>query len=49
MAEGVFIMVKGQADLFEVVQAFRSVGRFAHLLHGREQQAGKNADDGENH
>jgi hypothetical protein len=37
----------GQANLFEVVLARHSVGGFAHLLHGRQQQADEDPDDRE--
>jgi hypothetical protein len=40
--------VYGQGHLLEIVGAFQAVGRLAHLLHGRQQQADQNADDRNN-
>ena len=40
------MVVKGKADLFEVVGARNPAGCFTCLLHSRKQQANKDADDG---
>jgi hypothetical protein len=32
------VIVQGQTDLPEIVPALRATGRFAHLLHGWQQQ-----------
>src|SRR5262249_6921285 len=36
-------------DLLEVVGARHAVGRFAHLLYGRHEQANEHGDDGDYH
>jgi hypothetical protein len=41
--------VDGQADLLEVVGALHAVGRLAHLLHGGQEQADQDGDDGNHH
>jgi hypothetical protein len=38
--------MEGQAHLMQIVLAFEPVGRFANLLHGRQQQTNQDADDG---
>src|SRR5436190_16018 len=40
-------VVEPDAELFQVVAALDAVGRLPHLLHGREQQADQDADDGD--
>src|SRR5205823_2547586 len=42
---GFMIHVQRQANLVQVVLALGLIGRFADLLHGREQQADQDADD----
>jgi len=42
---GVVETVVSQAELFEVVRATGTVGCFAHLLHGREQQRDQHSND----
>jgi hypothetical protein len=42
-------VVRGQGALLEVVGALNTVGRRAHLLHGRQQQADEHGDDGDHH
>jgi hypothetical protein len=39
------ITVCGQADLLQIVVALDPVGRLAHLLHGRQEQADQDRDD----
>jgi hypothetical protein len=46
---GIGVQVQGNADLFEVVLAAGAAGRFAHFLHGRQQQAEKDRDNGDHH
>ena len=41
------VMVQGQPHLLLVVAARHTVGRLAHLLHGRQQQSNQNRDDGD--
>src|SRR5262245_50248322 len=41
-------IVRGQADLFEVVVALRSPRSFARRLHGRQQERNQDGDDGDN-
>jgi hypothetical protein len=38
--------MQGQAELLEVVFALAAAGRFACLLHGREQERDQDGDDG---
>ena len=38
-----------QSQLRNVVEAFRSSSRLAHLLHGRQQHADQDADNGDHH
>ena len=40
-----FVVLQRQADLHEVVLALHPAGRFAGLLHRREQQGDQNGDD----
>jgi hypothetical protein len=46
MPLGTFVVVDSQPDLLEVVGATRSPGCLTSLLHGRQEQAHQNADDG---
>ncbi len=39
--------MQGQPDLLEVIGAFAPRGRFANLLHGRQQQADQDGDNGD--
>ena len=39
--------VGGQANLLEIVLAFHAVGRLANFLHGRQQEADEDRDDGD--
>src|SRR5262249_55535342 len=48
-AQGVVIVVQGQANLLEVVRAAHPRGGLADLLDGRQQQADQDADDGDDH
>ena len=48
-SEGVVVVVNAQADLLQVVGAIDAAGRFAHLLHRRQQQADQHGDDGDDH
>ena len=41
------VAVHAQADLLEVVLALRACGRFADLLHGRNEQPDQDGDDGD--
>jgi hypothetical protein len=41
--------VHRQADLLEVVLTADAVGRLANLLHGGEQQADQDGNDGDDH
>src|SRR5205807_2426870 len=43
------VVVEGDADLLEVVLAFRPVGGLAHLLHGRQEERHQDGDDGDHH
>jgi len=42
---GVVVVVQREAKLFQIVQALRPPSRFAHMLHRRQQQRHKDADD----
>lgn len=44
-AVDVMIVVQGQADLLEVVDALHPTGRLAHGLDGRQQQGDQHGDD----
>ena len=46
---GVVIIMHGQDNLMEIVLAAHAVGRFADLLHGRQQQPDQNGNNGDNH
>src|SRR5205807_4940018 len=46
---GVVVVVEGQPDLLKVVLATHAGGRLADLLHGGQQQADQNGDDGDHH
>src|SRR5262249_26116535 len=46
---GVVIVMDGQDDLVEVVFALRDGGGLADLLHGRQQHADEDGDDGDHH
>ena len=48
-AVDVVVVVRREAELFEVVLAPDARRRFADLLHRREQQADENRDDGDDH
>jgi hypothetical protein len=41
--------VAGEADLMQIVATLHAVGRPAHALHRRQQQAEQYPDDGQNH
>jgi hypothetical protein len=41
--------VAGQGNLLEVVLALGARGGFAHLLHGRQEQADQDGNDGNHH
>jgi hypothetical protein len=41
------VVLGGQGDLFEVVRALHPIRGLANLLHGREQQADQDRDDGD--
>ena len=43
------VVVQGQADLLEIIQATRPVGGFAHLLNRRQQETDKDSDDRDHH
>ncbi len=43
------VVVQGQADLLQVVDALRTAGRFAGGLYGRQQKRDEHADDGNHH
>ena len=43
------VVVVGQRDLLQVVAALHAGGRLANLLHGRQQQADQDRDDGDDH
>jgi hypothetical protein len=45
VAGGVFVVVHGQAPLFEVVLALRPGGCLSDLLHRRQEQADEDRDD----
>jgi hypothetical protein len=45
---GAVKVVKGQANLLEVVLAFGATGGFAHSLDRGQQQANQKRDDGNN-
>src|SRR5205823_6630033 len=44
---GVGRVNRGQAKLMQIVLALEAVRGFAHFLHGRQQQAEKNANNGD--
>ena len=44
-----FVVVQRQADLLEVVRALDARRRLADLLHGRQQEADQDGDDGNHH
>ena len=46
---GALVIQGSQAELFKVVGARGSPGRFASRLHSRQQHRDKNADDGDHH
>ena len=46
---GVAVVVDSQAELFEVVLAAHAIGCLAHLLHGRQQEADQDGNDGDHH
>jgi hypothetical protein len=43
---GIVVVVHGQADLLEVVLTLQTAGGLAHLLHGGQEQAQQDGDDG---
>src|SRR5262249_17948355 len=47
--QSVVVVVDGQAQLLEVVLTADAVGRFAYLLHRREQQPDQEANDSDDH
>src|SRR5262249_16070987 len=47
MVVGVVVVVQGEADLFEVVGAAHAVGGLADLLHGGQEQANQDANNGD--
>src|SRR6185437_2674193 len=46
VSRGTIEIVDGQTYLFQIVAALATRRRLAHLLHGRQQQANENSDDG---
>src|SRR5262249_9538886 len=44
---GAFIVMRGDANLLDVVGTFGPIGSLAHLLYGRQQQPDQHADDGD--
>ena len=44
-----FVVVQGQADLLEVVDALGTPGGFAGRLDGGQQQGDQDADDADDH
>jgi len=46
---GPLVVVQGQPHLFEVVRAAHAGGSLADLLHGGEQEADEDGDDGDHH
>src|SRR5262249_9298229 len=48
-AHGILVVVHGQAKLFEVVLGLGAGGGLADFLHGRQQQADQDGDDGNHH
>src|SRR5690348_7076932 len=48
-AVNVSAVLRGNTELFEIVLALAACGGFAHFLHGRQQQADQNSDDGYHH
>src|SRR6516225_128005 len=49
LLKGVVIIVHGQSNLLEIVLALHAVGGFANLLHGGQQQAYQDGNDGNHH
>jgi hypothetical protein len=45
----VMVILHGQPDLLEIVDALGAAGSFARRLHGREQQTNQHADDGDHY
>src|SRR5262249_29311484 len=48
-ATGGLVIVTRETNLLEVVGAGHAVGGFAHLLHGGQEQADQDGDDGDDH
>src|SRR5262249_14592251 len=46
---GIVVLMKGQANLLEVILALHAVGRLPHLLNRRQEQTDQDADDGNDH
>src|SRR5262249_41896490 len=45
----IVVVVEGERQLLEVVLAAGPVGSLAHLLHGGQEQADEDGDDGDHH
>ena len=43
------VVVQGQADLLQVVDALGAAGGLARRLHGGQEQADQDGDDGDHH
>ena len=48
-AHGALVVVQGEADLLEVVDALGTPGRLARRLHGGQQQGDQHGDDRDDH
>jgi hypothetical protein len=46
-AEGVIMVVKGDTNLLQIIRAGSSPSRLTRLLHGWQQKADKDANDGD--
>src|SRR5262249_33441775 len=46
---GPVVVVQSQADLLEVVLTLAACGGLTHLLHGGQEQANEDGDDGDHH
>src|SRR5437870_1273991 len=42
-------VLKGDGQLTKIAHALRARGRLTHLLHGRQEQADQDGDDGDDH
>src|SRR5262249_1421271 len=48
VAAGVVMVVQGDAELLQIVDAYGAGGGFADLLHGRHKQADQHGNNGDN-